>query len=309
MQDCPPLEILLSDDCSSDDTYARLRDAAAGYSGPHHVMVRRNPFNMGIGAHYNALLEASSGELLVTAAGDDVSTPDRVSRLVAAWNANGRRADLLCSHVNDIDLQGQRHGLIRVDDLGTYAGVNDWLRRRPYIIGAGHAFTRRMMTRFGPLRPGIIYEDQVMVFRAILGGGAITVDAPLVDYRRGGSSAPPQAHDHDDLKKLDDWNERQLEPILAEMRQMVDDARIAGCEPLVESHLRVPIQDRLFALGLLRSHNVSDRWHALRTAPQLPIGWRLRKVLQRTFPRTTSRVKALIRLRKQLGSRTARRCR
>jgi hypothetical protein len=72
---------------------------------------------VGIGEHYNQLVRQASGELLVTAAGDDIRTPDRVRRLVQAWDATDRRADLIASHLTDLDHQGNQHGTLRVDDL------------------------------------------------------------------------------------------------------------------------------------------------------------------------------------------------
>jgi len=97
-----PIEIVLSDDASSDDTFLELQAAAAAYRGPHRVRARRNPTNLGIGAHYNQLLAETSGELLVTAAGDDLSLPHRVQRLRGAWEASGRRLDLIASHFIDM---------------------------------------------------------------------------------------------------------------------------------------------------------------------------------------------------------------
>ena len=82
-----PLEIVLSDDASNDRTFERLQAAAAAYRGPHRVRARRNPVNLGIGGHYNELIAQTSGELIVTAAGDDLSVPHRVQRLAQAWDA------------------------------------------------------------------------------------------------------------------------------------------------------------------------------------------------------------------------------
>ena len=101
-----PLEIVLSDDASSDATFAELQAAARHYSGPHQVRVRRNPANLGIGAHYNRLLAETSGALLVTAAGDDFSVPQRVQCLAAAWDESGQRADLIASHFIDMAADG-----------------------------------------------------------------------------------------------------------------------------------------------------------------------------------------------------------
>ncbi|MBV9891711.1 MAG: glycosyltransferase family 2 protein, partial [Rhizobacter sp.] len=112
-QRCEPLAIVLSDDASSDATFALMQAAAERYRGPHSVHARRNASNLGIGRHYNELLQATRAPLLVTAAGDDLSTPDRVARLLQAWDGSGGRADLIASHLVDLDHEGQLHDVIR----------------------------------------------------------------------------------------------------------------------------------------------------------------------------------------------------
>ena len=96
-QACEPLEIVLSDDASTDGTFAVLAKAAGEYRGPHRVRARRNERNLGIGAHWNRLVAETSGALLVCAAGDDLSLPHRVARLAAAWDASGGTLDLVAS--------------------------------------------------------------------------------------------------------------------------------------------------------------------------------------------------------------------
>lgn len=287
-QECEPLEIVLSDDASTDDTYAQLQAEAAAYRGPHRLSVRRNETNVGIGEHYNRLLAATSGELIVTAAGDDVSEPGRIARLIEAWDATGRRADLIASHVLDLDHEGLTHDVIKVDDLSVYRGIDDWLRRRPYIIGAGHAFTRRMMERFGPMNPGVFYEDQVMVFRAIVSGGAVTVDAPLVQYRRGGTSRLP---DFESIEHMRSWNERQNGRMLAEMQQLLADAKVVGCEPAVRALLESPLKRSVYLSKLRWAATSDQRWAAFHEAAPLPLWWRLRKLLHVSFPNLTLTVK------------------
>jgi len=287
-QACEPLEVVLSDDASTDDTYAQLQAEAAAYRGPHQVSVRRNEANVGIGEHYNRLLAATSGELIVTAAGDDVSEPGRIARLIEAWDATGQRADLIASHVIDLDHEGVTHEVIKVDDLSVYRGIDDWLRRRPYIIGAGHAFTRRMMERFGPMNHGVFYEDQIMVFRAIVSGGAITVDAPLVQYRRGGTSRLP---DFESIEHMRSWNERQNGRMLAEMQQLLSDARVVAREPAVRALLENPLKRSVYLSKLRWATSREQRWAAFHEAAPLPLWWRLRKLLHVSFPRLTLTVK------------------
>src|SRR5208337_387457 len=72
-----PLEIILSDDCSSDRTFDIMREMAAAYRGPHRVVLNRNAVNTGFGGHINRVMELVHGELVLIAAGDDISLPGR----------------------------------------------------------------------------------------------------------------------------------------------------------------------------------------------------------------------------------------
>jgi glycosyltransferase involved in cell wall biosynthesis len=290
-QDCEPIEIVLSDDGSNDGSHERMLELAAAYRGPHHVIVRPRGPNLGIAEHYNQLHAFASGDLFVTAAGDDASTPDRVRRLVQAWNENGRRADLIASHLIDMDAAGNLHDTIRVDDLAECRGIDDWIAKRPYIVGASHAYTRRMMERFGPMHRSIAYEDQVMVFRAIAMGGAITVDAPLVHYRRGGTSRRPT---FDSADQQGDWTERQLDRLLAEMNQLIADADTAGCGERVRALLDQPLRRDRYLRVLIGDATWGERWRALHESGDLALGWRLRKLLHAAFPNATFRFKGLL---------------
>ena len=48
-----PLEIILSDDFSKDQTFGIMQEMAAAYTGPHAVRIRRNESNLGFAAHIN----------------------------------------------------------------------------------------------------------------------------------------------------------------------------------------------------------------------------------------------------------------
>ncbi len=276
-QQCEPIEIVLSDDASSDRSFELMQAAAERYRGPHSVGARRNATNLGIGQHYNELMRATRAPLLVTAAGDDTSTPDRVLRLLQAWDASGQRADLIASHLIDLDHEGRLHDVIHVDDLATYRDVDDWARQRPYIVGAGHAFTRRMMQSFGPLDPAIHHEDQVMVFRALATGGAVTVDAALVRYRRGGVSATPASRS---VAQTRAWRIRRLRQEVAEREQLERDSVIAGCADAVIASLQ-PLRVRQdYLRRLYDADSALGRLQALLKAGGPAPAWRFRKWLQ-----------------------------
>jgi hypothetical protein len=250
-QDCPPIEIILSDDGSSDGSLERLQKLALDYAGPHRVLVRSTGCNVGIAEHYNQLVRFASGELLITAAGDDICTPDRVRQLAQAWDATGCRADLIASYLIDLDQQGEQHGTLRVDDLSQWHSIDQWFAQRPHIIGAGHAFTKRMMQRFGPLQSGLAYEDQIMVFRAVCMGGAVTVNTPLVHYRRGGTSG--HATQFDSAVAKEHWKARNAARMVCEMHQLIADADTAGCGQCMRLAMDLPLLRERYLRSLKKS--------------------------------------------------------
>ncbi|WP_428423172.1 glycosyltransferase family 2 protein [Methylibium sp.] len=287
-QECEPLEIVLSDDGSSDDTLAVLQAVAAAYRGAHQVRVRRNSVNVGIGEHYNQVVRDTTGDLIVTAAGDDISEPTRVQQLLAAWERTHCRADLIASHVTDMDHDGALHKTLHVDDLAAWTSVSQWAAHRPYVIGASHAFTRRLMGRFGPLNPRVFYEDQIMAFRAIALGGAVTVDAPLVRYRRGGTSAMDA---WSTAERFVRWTRRQNDRLLAEMEQLLHDAALVGCYEDVLGSLVRPLARERYLRSLLDAADNSQRWRLFRSATEIPFWWRLRKCLHHCHPNTVVALK------------------
>ncbi|MEP7099908.1 MAG: glycosyltransferase [Burkholderiales bacterium] len=283
-----PLEIVLSDDASSDGTFAELQAAVAAYRGPHRVRARRNPVNLGIGAHYNQLLAETSGELIVTAAGDDFSLPHRVQRLRDAWENSGRNLDLIASHFIDMAPDGALGPHVVTDDLATLT-LAGWCAKRPYTVGATHAFTRRMMQRFGPFIENIWYEDPVMALRALAGGGAITLREPLVHYRRGGTSRWPSARHGEQLMH---WVRTQNCRVLAEIRQHTLDARLAGIETEVAEALAPTLARETCLAAMLDAPNTAQRWLACRSARGLPLGWRVRKFMTFSCPDQAASLKS-----------------
>jgi glycosyltransferase involved in cell wall biosynthesis len=286
------LEVVLSDDASSDDTYAILCEVAQAYRGPHQVRAQRNPVNLGIGAHYNRLIAETKGDLIVTAAGDDVSLPHRVQTLVAAWQASGERAELIASDCISMAPDGSLGERIVNDDLAR-CSVESWCRKRPFTVGATHAFTRRMMERFGPFVPDLWYEDIVMGLRAIMTGGALTVAEPLVHYRSGGSSRPALPASGDELVAR---ARRQNRRVLAEIRQHTLDARVAGFEAQVEAALAPTLAKERYLASMIDAPDADARWQSCRNANALPLGWRLRKFATYSCPAQASWIK-LVRAR------------
>ena len=101
-----PLEVLLSDDCSTDGTFEIMQEVVKAYSGPHKVILNRNPLNLGLSSHVNLIMGLATGELVIAADGDDVSMPQRTERCVEVWLRSGKPA-ALASSVACIDAAGK----------------------------------------------------------------------------------------------------------------------------------------------------------------------------------------------------------
>lgn len=181
-QDYPNLELVLSDHGSSDGTFAILEDIAASYRGPHRLILNRSSAPGGVLGHVYDALARSSGALIVGAAGDDVSRPDRVTRIVARWRATG--AAILCSASEAIDSEGRVLPPRRRRDM-----VHDVARYFPdghafHVHGAAAAYDRRALESLAPPDFEVMSED--MFFGLMLGlrGARFEyLDEPLVRYR------------------------------------------------------------------------------------------------------------------------------
>lgn len=185
-----PLEIILSDDCSSDDTFGVMQRAVAMYDGPHKVILNRNSKNLNIGDHVNVVGRLSTGALIVMAAGDDVSMPNRTTQLVNYWLAAGLPTAVLCSDFEPMDAASKQVVLrSEVAYRGMYR-IEDMAKGDVRVLGATTAVTRDVFSAFAPLASAVRHEDRVLPFRALLLGGIVAmVDEKLVRYRvEGGIS-------------------------------------------------------------------------------------------------------------------------
>lgn len=185
-QEYPRLQILISDDCSRDATFDIVQKMVSEYDGPHRITCVRNHSNIGIAEHVNQVNRSAQGELIVVAAGDDISLPQRTRMIVQAYLASGRQSHYLYSSVSEMDLSGNPGRKI-VSPGASCAGskLRTALSPYPLAIGAGQAWTKALTEAFAPLGPAVWAEDQVFGLRGILLGPVTFIDQPLVRYRIG----------------------------------------------------------------------------------------------------------------------------
>lgn len=181
-----PLEIILSDDFSTDRTFEIMQEMVATYSGPHSIRLNRNPENLGIAKHLNLIMTLVQSDFVVVAAGDDVSLSCRTERLVSAWLNSGRKMKSIHSYAADMNEAGKLTGSIRrgsedrdLSSLFVHATLN------VDVLGATQAWDMSLVRQFNPFLALVVNEDVVLPARASLVGGILFVSETLVNYRVG----------------------------------------------------------------------------------------------------------------------------
>ena len=196
-----PLEIILSDDCSPDRTFAIMQEMAEAYDGPHTIVLNRNDPNLGIGAHVEKVGRMSRGELVVMAAGDDISLPERTATLAEMWQNSGGQAVCLGSGYKEMDMEGgilERKSQTWFPDFSL--PVDEFARLNPFVTGATSAYSRQVFDAFPAMLDGVVHEDVALVFRVkLLGGVGVYKDDSLVLYRQGGISRVGKSNKEDPL--------------------------------------------------------------------------------------------------------------
>jgi glycosyltransferase involved in cell wall biosynthesis len=178
-----PLQIILSDDCSPDRTFEIMQEMAAAYTGPHKIRLNRNTSNLHIGGHINAVMQIATGDLVVIAAGDDISIPQRTLRNFEVWDAAGRPE--YCSILSAVEQFGSDRESWTSPARTPLKGQHPvYLFEDNYAFnGSGHAWTARTFELFGGLPVGLVNEDGPIVVRSTLAGSVLFVDEPLVRHR------------------------------------------------------------------------------------------------------------------------------
>lgn len=178
-----PLEIILSDDCSTDGTYETMLEMATQYTGAKSIVVRRNKQNQGLIEHINSIILESSSEIVVLAAGDDISEAHRTERTADLF-LRDPKALLVHSNVSVI---GDQAGLerLRPSVINSQIDAATIATSGNIYIGATGAIRKRLLDIYGHIGEPDAYEDLVLGFRAVLMKGLRHIDEELVRYRKG----------------------------------------------------------------------------------------------------------------------------
>lgn len=180
-----PLEIVISDDFSNDNTFQIIQKCVNNYSGPHRIILNKNEKNIGLVNHVNYLFyEKTNGEFVVVSAGDDISLPNRVEKSINFMLKNPDVVALSSSLLN-ID-ENSNQVAIQSDDLkeDIIYDINYYLSDSfKHINGASRIVRRSLINAFPKLNSECPTEDTTFLLRAFLHGKVALLKEKLVHYR------------------------------------------------------------------------------------------------------------------------------
>ena len=193
-----PLEIIISDDCSTDRTFEIINELASEYDGTHSIFVKRNEQNIGTIDHIVNVARKSSGQLIIVAAGDDISDANRTEETVNRWLRSG--ACVVQSHYREISAEGELissgHGQMVSPTIQKWfqgcEGVASNNGFYPTIIGCAAAYEKNFLENIPLNNRKCLNEDALTTILCILNNNKIeTINLDLVSHRRHRENVSP----------------------------------------------------------------------------------------------------------------------
>lgn len=189
-QDYEKLEIIISDDFSTDRTFEIINDIVNGYKGPHKLRVNRNNINLGIVEHVNhVIFNLLKTRKFVVQAGDDISNKNRVTKISQYFEKN-KDVYAVCSNATLINEVNEETGTYIQKDKFTIEKRDfiDVMENGSQFFGAAAAYDIRIFQYFGRLKSNVRNEDQILPYRASLLGKIGYISDPLIKYRIHGNN-------------------------------------------------------------------------------------------------------------------------
>lgn len=176
-----PLELVISDDASTDDTPSILKN----YETHPSVRIFYQEQNLGLGRNFDFAAAQAKGKLIAFSDQDDIWVKDKIEKLVNAMDDR----PLVYSDSWLVDEKAQGLGKKLSDLKRMYSGDDS----RGYILyscvwGHGMLITRELLEKSQPI-PAEVHHDIWLAFQAFLHGGIKYLDEPLTLYRQHNSSS------------------------------------------------------------------------------------------------------------------------
>lgn len=173
------LEIIVSDDCSTDSTLDILKE----YKKSHKLKYSVNKKNLGFVKNFEKAVSMCKGEYIALADQDDIWMPQKIEKLV---NHIGDYS-LACSDSELIDENGnvfshsfQRYSNNYIADEKQF----EVLVFRNFVVGCTSLLKKDFIDKVLPIPDGVHHHDWWFALTASIMNGIKYIDEPLIRYRQ-----------------------------------------------------------------------------------------------------------------------------
>lgn len=267
-QSYSPLEIILTDDCSTDATPEIMEEMAAAYQGPHKIIVRKGLTNIGTLSHVLQAARLAKGDIFVVAAGDDISLSERVGFIVKRM----RDSDCTAFSSDDFAIASDGQETPQPEYVFTQRAAKHKLKPA-WIHGATAAYRRSFLTMLDLPDQPVLFEDIVFTdLMQILGLHSIRSDAKLIKYRKHTSNLFNSSLKSAEFSKKEEILIKEWTRIhFAKTYVLNSIKKISGHNKIIQSELsRIEIEEIFFReMSNWRSSGIQSRM--IRTIAALKI--------------------------------------
>ncbi len=192
-QTCPPDEIVIVDDCSSDAT----EEVAKSFADTVKIPVKfvKNLVQLGVTANFEKAMMLCSGDILFTSDQDDVWLPKKIETMVREFTDQSALLVVCNASLVDRDLRPLASTLW--DSVG-FRGLEytramngqafEVLTRRNFVAGMAMAIRKSFLETIRPLPKEWVHDGWAALVAAAYEGVRIVPEA-LVNYRLHGQNA------------------------------------------------------------------------------------------------------------------------
>ena len=177
-------EVVIVDDCSKDDTVARI----AGFND-QRVRLFKHRKNAGVVATFEDALCCATGDVLFLCDDDDVWAPTKVERFIELFHARPD-VEIVTSRVSLIDEEGREFSNARLNRGGKFM-PGFWQNVfKNHYQGSAMALRASFLGRVLPFprRKSFLHDAWIGTRNEILGGKVAFIDEDLLFYRRHSSN-------------------------------------------------------------------------------------------------------------------------
>ncbi len=194
------LEIVISDDCSTDKTREVIENFLSNVETHHTVLFNKNETNLGLASHFNKVFgELATGNFLITLGGDDMIKEDYLEMAVSYFEKD---ASLMMLDFNADIIDENGKVTQNAKDLGydfKSFELHDYLALEPIpSFAPGRMIRKDLVQKYDPISKSCPTEDSVLVLRALMMGKLGRLNKDVILYRRHTNNISSS----DNLRKL-----------------------------------------------------------------------------------------------------------